>query len=162
MIIIVHELASGGLLGRCTANMRLEEAMTKKLKILAFPAACAVVLSSMLVQSQPAMSDDAQKFQGAYEFATFCATCHGTEGKGNGPMASVLKVAPTDLTVLSKNNGGVFPYESVFAMIEGRTTADAHGRDMPVWGDRYRLENPAPIVRARVLELLTYVKGLQE
>lgn len=124
--------------------------------------ACAVTLSSVLAFSRSASADDAQKFQGAYEFANSCATCHGAEGKGDGPMASMLKVAPTDLTNLSKNNGGVFPYESTFAMIEGRITADAHGRDMPVWGERYRLENSEPIVRARVLELVTYIKGLQQ
>ena len=124
--------------------------------------ACAVTLTSVLAFSRSASADDAQKFRGDYEFATSCATCHGVEGKGDGPMASMLKVAPTNLTALSANNGGVFPYESTFAMIEGRVTADAHGRDMPVWGDRYRLEYPEPIVRARVLELVTYIKGLQQ
>ena len=124
--------------------------------------ACAVTLTSVLAFSRSARADDAQKFPGAYEFATSCATCHGVEGKGDGPMASMLKVAPTNLTTLSANNGGVFPYESTFAMIQGSVTADAHGRDMPVWGERYRLENPEPIVRARILELVFYIKGLQQ
>lgn len=136
--------------------------MSKISKKLAVGKACVVLTSSVLAFSGPAFSEDAQKFHGDYEFATFCATCHGTEGMGDGPMASVLKVAPSNLTLLSKNNGDVFPYESTFAMIEGRVTADAHGRDMPVWGERYRLNRAEPIVRARVLELVTYIKGLQQ
>jgi mono/diheme cytochrome c family protein len=38
-------------------------------------------------------------------FLAYCATCHGKDAKGNGPAASVLKVAPADLTGLTKKYG---------------------------------------------------------
>ncbi len=110
----------------------------------------------------PASSDDAQKFQGKYEFQTHCATCHGLQGTGNGPMADALKTKPSNLTQLSKNNSGVFPYERVFSVIEGRVTAEAHGREMPVWGERYKLEVHAAVASARIYELASYVKAIQE
>ncbi len=114
------------------------------------------------VSAIPAFADDAHKFQGDYEFRTSCATCHGLDAKGNGPMAGAMKIMPTDLTQLTKKNGGVFPYERVFSIIEGRVTADAHGRDMPVWGERYNLKVKAAVVRARIFELVAYVKSVQE
>src|SRR5581483_9092947 len=70
-------------------------------------------------------------------YKTWCATCHGVEGKGDGPAASALKTPPADLTMLSKKHGGRYPFERVRAFIEGKEAkADAHGsREMPIWGD---------------------------
>ena len=116
----------------------------------------------LVFATTPAFSDDAQKFQGKYEYQTHCATCHGLQGKGNGPMADALKTEPSNLTTLSKKNGGVFPYGRVFSVIEGRVTADAHGSDMPVWGERYKLEVHAAVASARIYELASYVKAIQE
>lgn len=74
---------------------------------------------------------------GAAEFKNSCALCHGSDGKGGG-VADLLKKAPPDLTLLSKNNGGKFPTERVATMIDGRELVRAHGeRDMPAWGNRY-------------------------
>ena len=102
------------------------------------------------------------KFYGEHEFRTSCAVCHGVDAKGDGPMASQLTPKPSNLTVLSKNNGGVFPYERVFRMIDGRGALAAHGSgQMPIWGDRYSLEVKQPIVRARILELVYYLRGIQ-
>ena len=46
---------------------------------------------------------------GVEMYKTYCAVCHGNEGKGDGPAASALKARPADLSQLSKNNGGKFP-----------------------------------------------------
>ena len=68
-------------------------------------------------------------------YVTYCAVCHGTDGKGGGPAASALKVPPPDLTVLSKNHGGKFPALKVTAAIHGEGALPAHGsKEMPVWG----------------------------
>ena len=78
-------------------------------------------------------------------------------------MASALKTAPTNLAQLSKQNDGVFPYDRVFAQVQGREVAVVHGREMPLWGERYNLEvHDQAIVRARILELVTYIKTIQE
>ena len=72
-------------------------------------------------------------------FRFYCASCHGETGAGNGPVAAGLKNPPTNLTLLARSNGGVFPRDQVWAVIaagEPVKMAPAHGsREMPVWGD---------------------------
>jgi hypothetical protein len=97
------------------------------------------------------------------DYQSFCAACHGTDAKGSGPVSQALKTPPADLTVLAKNNSGVFPFERVYQAIDGRNSSiTSHGpREMPVWGYRfgpthaYRLKN-------RVLAVIDYLKSLQE
>jgi len=119
-----------------------------------------VAVTASLLASGGALAQD--KFFGDYEFQTSCAVCHGNGGMGDGPMAGQLTPKPSDLTTLSKRNGGVFPYERVFRMIDGRGALAAHGTgQMPIWGDRYSLEVKQPIVRARILELVYYLNDMQ-
>jgi mono/diheme cytochrome c family protein len=52
----------------------------------------------------------AQDFDaGKTEYQSSCATCHGGDGKGQGPISPLLKVAPPDLTVLAKKITACFP-----------------------------------------------------
>jgi mono/diheme cytochrome c family protein len=108
---------------------------------------------------------------GQQEFHARCASCHGRDGKGNGPIADLLRKAPPDLTQLSRLNNGIFPMSRVYDSIVG-DTVQAHGsRDMPVWGQLYRLRagehymdsyyDPEAYVRVRVLALVEYVSRLQ-
>jgi mono/diheme cytochrome c family protein len=96
-----------------------------------------------------------------------CAVCHGREGKGDGGAASVLTVKPTDLTQISKNNGGNFPFWRVYGVIDGREEVKGHGtRDMPIWGDTFRMETPSSSMaqsqaRGRILELVYYLQSIQ-
>ena len=111
---------------------------------------------------------------GQANFRMSCASCHGAEGKGNGPVSGQLKVPPPDLTVLAKKNNGVFPVSHVYEIIDGRQAVIAHGtRDMPIWGFQYSLEqrvqgNPAtaidpdPIVRMRILSIIDYLSRIQQ
>lgn len=97
-------------------------------------------------------------------YKTFCASCHGTEGKGNGPAAAALKTAPADLTTLAKKNGG-FPRDRVRNAIEGKNAKElaAHGsREMPIWGDVFRgIANDNAAITYRVTTLTSYVESLQ-
>jgi len=71
---------------------------------------------------------------GGDEYRRYCAQCHGVQGKGDGPMAAALKVPPTDLTQLSKKNGGQFPFQMVYDAISGKDVVAAHGTsDMPAF-----------------------------
>jgi mono/diheme cytochrome c family protein len=75
---------------------------------------------------------------GEKEYLKSCASCHGRTGKGDGPVADSLKRRPTDLTKLSENNKGVFPFARTYEVIDGRFNVMVHGpRDMPIWGDVY-------------------------
>ena len=68
-------------------------------------------------------------------FRAHCAACHGSDAKGNGPMASTLNAKLANLTVLAKNNGGQFPSERVRKTITGDDVLASHGsREMPIWG----------------------------
>jgi mono/diheme cytochrome c family protein len=107
----------------------------------------------------------------AQEYETACAVCHGISGRGDGNLVQFLNVKPTDLTKLSANNDGVFPFLKVFQIVDGRTLVSGHGeRDMPVWGNRYQEEigetygpyGGERAVRARVLELVYYIQSIQE
>jgi mono/diheme cytochrome c family protein len=108
---------------------------------------------------------------GQQEFIARCASCHGRDAKGGGPIADLLRKSPPDLTLLSRGNGGIFPISRVYDSIVG-DDVKAHGsRDMPVWGQMYRLRagehyadtyyDPEAYVRVRVLALVEYISRLQ-
>jgi mono/diheme cytochrome c family protein len=97
-------------------------------------------------------------------YASYCAVCHGTDGKGGGPAASALKTAPADLTMLSKNNGGKFPALKVSSILRGTSDLPAHGsNEMPVWGPLFRgiSGGHEGEVQQRVANLAQYVETLQ-
>jgi mono/diheme cytochrome c family protein len=98
-------------------------------------------------------------------FVTYCAACHGQDGKGNGPAATALKKRPADLTVLAARNGGNFPTAVVFRYIKGSDEVSAHGsRDMPVWGkifDGIQGPNDTAVPDMRINVLIAYLKTMQ-
>lgn len=100
---------------------------------------------------------------GKTEYQSSCGSCHGIGGKGDGPVSKELKSPPADLTILTKNNNGVFPYDMVYQIIDGRNTSVAsHGtREMPVWG--YRFGPPQAFrFKQRILAVIDYLKAIQE
>ncbi len=100
---------------------------------------------------------------GRTEYQSSCAACHGIGAKGDGPVSKALKTPPADLTVLAKNNNGVFPYDMVYQVIDGRnSTIVSHGtREMPVWG--YRFGPPQAFrFKNRILAVIDYLKTIQE
>jgi cytochrome c553 len=100
---------------------------------------------------------------GKTEYLSSCGACHGIDAKGNGPVSKELKTHPTDLTVLAKNNNGVFPYNTVYEMIDGRNLSIAsHGtREMPIWG--YRFTPPQAFrFKNRILAVIDYLNRIQE
>jgi len=101
---------------------------------------------------------------GKQMFEAYCASCHGTAGKGNGPAAAALKSAPADLTGLSKKNGGRFPSDRVSSILRGQATVTAHGnRDMPVWGPVFwhMSQGHESEVQQRIANLTRYIESLQ-
>ena len=97
-------------------------------------------------------------------YTAYCAVCHGVDGKGGGPAASALKVPPTDLALLSKNNGGKYPALKVEANIRSESTTPAHGsKDMPVWGALFwnMSGGHEGEVQQRVSNLTSYIETLQ-
>lgn len=137
--------------------------------ILVFPAL--IVLScTIAAQDQPTKTIEhttvtpTSAASGKEMYTSYCAVCHGTDGKGGGPAASALKTPPADLTVLSKNNGGKYPALKVTSAIRGTNDLPAHGsKEMPMWGPLFRQisKGNEGEVQQRVANLTHYVESLQ-
>jgi mono/diheme cytochrome c family protein len=138
------------------------------------------LLSAPLVFGHAAVAAPQGGELGKLEYLNSCASCHGPEGRGDGPVAKSLKRTPADLTKLSQANKGVFPFSRIYDVIDGRFEVETHGkREMPVWGQLYQPTIPwgsaqttitTPylstalgelFVRARILALVEYISTLQ-
>ena len=102
---------------------------------------------------------------GSDVFAFYCASCHGRDASGDGPVARSLKVPPPDLRLLARHNRGEFPRPRVEAFVtqgDGASAA-AHGTsDMPVWGPVFRgLGDTDTRARVRVANLVRYLESIQ-
>jgi mono/diheme cytochrome c family protein len=107
---------------------------------------------------------NASPSSGKEMFNSYCAVCHGTDGKGGGPAASALKVPPADLTGLAKKNSGKFPAAHVAAILHGQADLASHGsKDMPVWGPLFSSisQGHEGQVQQRVANLVKYIDSLQ-
>jgi mono/diheme cytochrome c family protein len=108
--------------------------------------------------------------RGRLEYQGYCAVCHGENGKGDGIVSRYLLIKPADLTQLSKNNRGEFPFWRTYWTIDGRQEVRGHGsRAMPIWGNRFRLEEgpegPAAwidLARGRIWQLVVFLQSIQE
>ncbi len=110
--------------------------------------------------------DSSAALLGSATFKTYCSPCHGRTAQGDGPVADRLRSAPADLTRINRRNGGRFPFDKVYKIIDGRETVKTHGRtDMPVWGDAF-LESREGYNRERVWEKITqlvhFLASIQE
>lgn len=138
-----------------------------------------VVLAVLLAATQPlqaqtpdeAPTSQPKQLDGRTEYLVHCASCHGMDGKGAGPVAEFLKERPTNLTLLARNNGGRFPEKRLYDVIDGTAIVGAHGtREMPVWGEIFARQasnafNRAETereVRARITRLIDYLKSMQK
>ena len=100
---------------------------------------------------------------GSQLFRTYCASCHGATGRGNGPLADQLRKMPPDLTQFTRHNGGIFPRERVNRIIAGGDISSHGSREMPVWGDIFKnLPGPTAAVKARIDAIVRYLEGIQE
>lgn len=106
-----------------------------------------------------------QHVTGGEVFRTYCATCHGPSGRGDGPLAGAMRRKPADLTEIAKRNGGEYPSEMVYRTIDGKTPVGGHGGpDMPVWGDafaRSRDGGDEATVKRRIDSLVEFIRTLQ-
>ena len=73
---------------------------------------------------------------GAEIYQRSCAVCHGPDARGDGMVGALFRIKPPNLTVLARENDGVFPFSEVFQAVDGRRKIAAHGEtEMPIWGD---------------------------
>ena len=101
---------------------------------------------------------------GAETYGKFCSSCHGKQGKGDGPVATTLKIAPADLTALARTYDGTFPRGYVSAvLIFGKRVASHGSDDMPVWGAKSRKIDPEhdPSGQKHIDDLIAYLESIQ-
>ncbi len=97
-------------------------------------------------------------------YRAYCASCHGKDAKGNGPMAVWLKVPPSDLTRIAARNGGTFPLERIDRIISGEEPLPSgHGtRAMPIWGPVFsEVTRDQDLGRVRIDNVARYLREIQ-
>jgi mono/diheme cytochrome c family protein len=101
--------------------------------------------------------------EGQALYGTYCAVCHGDDGKGGGPMARVLKTPPPDLTHIWMRNGGRFSLERVQKVISGEAEVGSHGTsEMPLWGPIFSQSVwDQDLGRIRIYNLAKYLEKIQ-
>lgn len=115
---------------------------------------------------KPAVIQQTSPASGKEMFIQYCAPCHGTDGKGTGPAAGAMKVPPTDLTQLAKNQGAKYPANHLVSVLKfgSGSASEAHGSvDMPVWGPLFKSLDKfhETTVQQRVSNLVDYIGTLQ-
>ncbi len=101
---------------------------------------------------------------GEADYRHYCASCHGFDGKGRGAWNGTRV---PDLTQLRRKNGGKFPFEDVYRVVDGRSKFPWHQRrpGMPFWGQVFQEEKEPGAkakVEARIAAIVDYIRGLQE
>lgn len=131
---------------------------------------CLLVYSVGTAQTRHAEKDQAGErwligsIQGPNLYKAYCASCHGVDAKGSGPMARSLRVSPSDLTQISARNGGTFPLARISRIISGeQPITRGHGpHEMPVWGPVFsQVEVDRDLGRVRIDNLARYLQQLQ-
>ena len=115
-----------------------------------------------LLSARPTLAQSGPGVSGQSTFGLYCATCHGTSAKGDGPLASSMSLRPADLTRIAERNRGTFPADQVARIIDGRRPVKGHGGgDMPVWGDAFaKTADPTP-VDEKIRRLVAYLESIQ-
>lgn len=129
------------------------------------PLLSAVSIGALSMSTQ-AIAQDIET--GAELYQHYCATCHGIDATGHGPMAGVLVIQPVDLTKLAGDDG-VFPTARVVARIDGRDPLVSHGSPMPVYGPYFdgqdtSMKTPEgqPILTSQpIVDLVAFLETLQ-
>ncbi len=128
---------------------------------LAILLTAAAALSSKSDRDQPVKLIDS--LEGRLLYQEYCMSCHGKEGKGDGPLARVLKTPPADLTRIAMRHGGKFPRKQIEAIISGEADVAAHGtRDMPLWGPIFsQVTWDEDLGQVRIDNLARYLETIQ-
>ena len=127
----------------------------------------AIAMSFVHAQSNTTVTIPVKKTEatsGKKMFASYCAPCHGVDGKGHGPVGSSLKTPPFDLTMLSRKNDGQFPEKHVIEVLRFGVDVPSHGSTtMPVWGPVLgSMSNTNPTEKQlRINNLVDYLKTIQ-
>ena len=103
-------------------------------------------------QSTKVYADFSRSYDGYKTFNTYCFICHGTDGKGNGPLADKLDTQPADLT--DNNRLSKKTDRELLRIIEGKAPHGQISTDMPRWG--------IAIPISKIQSLVAYIRYLHK
>jgi cbb3-type cytochrome c oxidase subunit III len=121
-----------------------------------------VVLLTLTAVSAPQAAADllATKPPDAYEgrrlYVSYCQLCHGTDGRGDGPLAKAMKISPADLNTTVRSRSDTILTKIITG--EGRQTITGRDRHnllseaMPEWKDVF--------TESQVKALIAYLRFL--
>ena len=97
------------------------------------------VAAEVVIKQRPLTWDDVAGMDGAQMYGTLCASCHGIDGKGDGPAVPALEKAVPDLTHLASQDHGYLNHARIEMIIAGKNRELAHGEiGMPQWEDQFK------------------------
>jgi len=101
---------------------------------------------------------------GQQMFGSYCAPCHGQDGRGHGPLADKLLRQPTDLTRLSQRHMGRYPdARTVSVLLYGSGPSTRGISAMPAWGPILAKMDQAnhQDTQLRIRNLIRYLESIQ-
>lgn len=121
------------------------------------------------IQNVPLTWKETRIHDGGDLYVALCSSCHGKEGKGDGPASTELKKKVPDLTILAAANGGKFPFDDVEKAITGKSRIKSHGTvDMPIWGaafegvrPQWKMYRRTFMAKQRIHNLTEYISTIQ-
>jgi mono/diheme cytochrome c family protein len=139
------------------------------------PTLFAMIVAAAVLSPSAVSAAEQQMDEGKADFQTYCASCHGRGGDGDGPVAQELVTKPPSLKQIAKRRNGVFNASEVQRLIDGREMPRAHGTpEMPVWGILFNFQAQAggilqnepveseKVARIRIERLAKYLETIQE
>src|SRR5512147_251880 len=127
-------------------------------------AVCAIAQTTTKPQVQVVPAPYTPADSGKAMFDAYCASCHGVDGKGQGPAAAAMKSAVPDLSMLAKSHDGTYPAFSVAETLRITRPLSAHGSvDMPVWGPVFShlSQQSNGVIQQRIHNINMYIESLQ-
>lgn len=128
----------------------------------------AIIALMAPLPSAVARAGDTHKTEtAAHLYQVSCSSCHGHDGRGNGPVSPFLTIKVPDLTLIAARRGGVFPEDEIIKIVDGQADLRSHGpRHMPVWGYEFFGDDPDDEAAHRqasdqVKRLVEYLRSIQ-
>lgn len=130
----------------------------------------AIAVTLAFASASGAAEQNSAVKEGQKAYMAHCASCHGTTGVGDGPVADTLKNKPANLTLLAQQEkDGTFPTQRVMDIVQGNKDYDKNFRthgpaEMPVWGNVFYDESGqrSSIAKTRIRNLVDYIKSIQK
>lgn len=115
-----------------------------------------VLLTLIGVITPAAATNPPAAYEGRRLYVSYCQLCHGTEGKGDGPLAKAMKISPANLNTTVRSRSDTILTKIITG--EGRQTITGRDRHnllseaMPEWKDVF--------TDSQVKSLIAYLRFL--